>query len=98
MRKVFITNKGGHDYSAAERFGELIVCSEGLVSKYNTSQMARIFQDSMKDSHKDDLILLTSLSTICSIASAFFSSKHGRLNLLIYKDGGYVERTIVFSD
>lgn len=97
MRKVYIINKGGHDYTEAKSFGELVICSEGLISKYNTSQMCRQFQASMADSDEHDLILLTSLSTMCSIAAAYFSHKHGRLNLLIYKDGKYVERTVVFN-
>ena len=96
MNKVYIINRGGHDYSRAEQFGELVVCSEGLIPKYSTSQMLRLFQDSMKDSTKSDMILLTSLSTMCSIACAYFAHKHGCLNLLIFKDGKYIERKVVF--
>lgn len=94
--KVFITNKGAHDFSDAEQYGELVFCTEGPVGKYNTSQMVREFKEAFKDSTQDDYILLTSLTTLCSIACSVFVQKHGRLNLLIFKDDRYVSRRVVF--
>lgn len=93
--KVFIINRGAHDYSDAEQYGTLCYCTEGLVGKFNTSQMVREFQTAFRDSHKDDYILLTSLTTLCSIACSVFSIMHGRLNLLIFKDDRYVIRKVV---
>lgn len=97
MPKVFIINKGAHDYSAAASYGTLTYCTEGIVSKYNTSQMVRVFEQAFKDSHSDDYILLTSLTTLCSIACSVFAIYHGRLNLLIFRDDGYVVRRVVFN-
>lgn len=97
MSKVFVVNKGGHDYSAAERFGTLVYCTEGQLSKYDTGQMFRELVHSMSDSEADDYILLTSLTTLCSVAAAVFAHKHGRVNFLIYKDDNYVERKLVFD-
>jgi len=94
MRNVYIINKGGHDYTDARRYGALIFCTEGPVAKFNTSQMYRAFEESMIDSSEDDYILLTSLTTMCSIACAIFAHKHGRLNLLLFKDGEYIERIV----
>jgi len=96
--KVFIVNRGAHDYSDAERFGDLLFCTEGLVGKYNTSQMVREFEESFKNSTSEDYILLTSLTTLCSIATAVFSNMHGCLNLLIFKDDRYVVRKVVLKD
>jgi hypothetical protein len=104
MAKVYILNKGGHDYSDATRFGELVYCSEGLIPKFSTSHMVRVFQGAFQDSQNIDYILLTSLSTMCSIACAIFAKKHGRLNLLIHqagvdgKDNRYVERIVKLGD
>jgi hypothetical protein len=94
--KVFITNRGAHDYSDAERYGELVFCTEGTLGKYNTSQMVREFEAAFADSSSNDYILLTSLTTLCSIACSVFTAKHGRLNLLIFKDDRYLVRRVVF--
>ena len=95
MSKVFIINKGAHDYSAADEYGELVFCTEGLVDKFNTSQMVRIFNEAFKDAQAHDYILITSLTTLCSVASAIFARQHGRINFLIFRDGRYIERTVV---
>lgn len=97
MPKVFVINKGAHDYTPAESFGELTYCTEGMFSKFNTSQMVRVFEDALKNSKPDDYILLTSLTTLCSIACCVFALQHGRLNLLIFKEDRYVERKVVFN-
>ncbi len=94
--KVYITNRGAHDYSDAEQYGELVYCTEGIIGKYNTSQMVREFEQAMSDSQPEDYILLTSLTTLCSIATSLFAFKHGRLNLLIFKDDRYLVRKVVF--
>lgn len=97
MPKVYVPNRGAHDYSAAERFGTLVFCTEGSLQKYNTSQMVRELREALKNSHSDDYILLTSLTTLCSIACAIFAAQHLCLNLLIFKDDDYVSRKVVFN-
>lgn len=97
MPKVYILNKGAHDFSAAKRYGELVYCTTGTLSKYNTSHMVRLLTDAMEGSTKEDFILLTSLTSLCSIACSLFSVKHRCLNLLIYQEDGYVARKIVFE-
>lgn len=97
MPKVYVVNRGGHDYSAAERFGTLIYCTEGSLSKYDTSMMYREIVAAMQDSEPEDYILLTSLTSLCSVASAIFASKHSRVNFLIWQDGAYVDRTLMLN-
>lgn len=92
---VYILNKGAHDFSAAEEYGNLVFCTEGFLPKYQTTQMVRELQAAMKDCQANDYILLTSLTALCSIACAMFSHKHGRLNLLLHGKDGYIERKIV---
>lgn len=92
--KVYITNNGGHDYSDAIRFGELVFCTHGSLPKDDSAQMFRELSDALYDSIAEDYILLTSLTSLCCIACAIFAVKHGRLNLLLYKGGIYVSRHI----
>ncbi len=95
MDKVFIVNKSSHDFSSAEQYGELIYLSEGSMSRYATSNMHRAFTEKMKGSKETDHIVPCSLNVMNSIASAVFAVMHGRLNLLLFKSGSYIERNLV---
>lgn len=95
MAKVFIVNKSNHDFSEATKFGEITFLSEGPMNRYSTNNMARIFEDVLKDSHKDDFIVPCSLNVMNIIAGAIFAKKHGCINLLLFKDGRYIERNLI---
>ena len=47
-RKVYIVNKGVHDYSDAKRFGELVFLTEGSYNILSTSRMAREFTKQLR--------------------------------------------------
>lgn len=96
MAKVFVVNDGGHNYSDARRFGEVRFCTSGELDKFDTAQMYRQLQASLLDALPEDYILVTSLTSLCSIACAMFAARFGHLNMLLYKDNQYIERTIVF--
>jgi len=96
MSRVYIVNKSAHDFSPAKRFGELIFLSEGPMNRYSTNNMHRLFTAIMKDSEQDDHIVPCSLNVMNSIACALFAVKHRKLNLLLFKEGEYLERNIVF--
>ena len=95
MRNVYIVNKSNHDFSAARNYGKLIFLSEGPMNRYSTNNMLRVFADKMSDSKKDDYIVPCSLNVMNSIACALFAYKHGKLNLLLFKEGSYIERNHV---
>ncbi len=95
--RVYVVNRSGHDFSAALRFGELVYCSDGEMDKWDSGQMYRQVSAALADSEPNDYILLTSLTSLCSVTCAVFAVRHGRLNLLIYKDGDYVARTLQFD-
>jgi len=94
-KKVFIVNKSAHDFSAAEEYGKIVFLSEGPMNRYATNHMVRTFTDVMKDSNSSDYIVLCSLNVMNSIACTVFARMHGTLNLLLFKDGKYVERNLV---
>lgn len=95
--KVYIVNRSAHDFSPAEPFGEAIFLSEGPMNRYSVNNMVRQFTEIMKGSSQEDYIVPCSLNVMNSIASAIFAHKHGRLNLLLFKQGTYIERNIVFE-
>ena len=98
MRKVFIINKSGHDFSGAAKFGEIIYLSEGRLEKYAVTEMYREFSEKLINSEPDDFILITSLASSCSVAAACFGFLHGRLNLLLFKEGIYIERKLKLDE
>ncbi len=94
-RKVYIVNKSTHDFREAMEHGDLIFLSEGPMNRYGTNHMFRIFGEKMKDSTADDYIVPCSLNVMNAVACAIFARKHGTLNLLLFKEGSYIERNHV---
>lgn len=101
MPKVYVLNDN-HDYSAASMYGDVVTIIGGRISRFSTSLMHRILRSGLKDSTKDDFIVVSSLTVLCVIACAVFVMKHKRLNLLIHKledkRNTYLLRTLDFSE
>ena len=92
--KVFIINRGCHNFSAAERFGDLVFMTEGMVSRYAVGEIYRAFEEHLTSSTPDDYLLVSGMSTMLIVASGMLTQKHGCLNLLLYKNGRYLKRHI----
>lgn len=98
MSKVFIVNKSGHDFKDAKRFGEFVYLSEGKMDRYAITSVYREFSDVLDKSSEKDYILLTGLTSMCSIACSIFAYKWGCLNLLLYKNNRYIERRLILGE
>lgn len=94
MPTVYVVNKGGHDYTPAEQYGHLFYLSEGAYNRYGVNRIYREFAMHLRTSTPDDYILITSLTVMSCIACACFTQLHGKLNILLYKNGRYVERKL----
>ncbi len=97
MPTVYIVNRSYHDFDAVIPFGTPKFLSTGIMNRYGTNFMARQFEEVMEGSSQDDYLVPCSLNVMNMIAAAIFVHKHGRLNLLLYKKGTYIERNLVFS-
>ena len=93
--KVFIVNRSAHNFEPAKKYGDIIFLSSGLMNRYATNSMVRQFEEVMKDSTAEDYIVPCSLNVMNALACAIFAYKHGTLNLLLFKDGKYIERNHV---
>tara|TARA_R100000789_G_scaffold97563_1_gene100226 strand:+ start:651 stop:965 length:315 start_codon:yes stop_codon:yes gene_type:complete len=98
MNKVYVVNKSGHDFKAAERFGELVFLSQGKMDRYAITSVYREFSDVLNESDPDDYILLTGLSSMSAVACSIFAYKWERLNLLLYKNNKYIERHLILGE
>jgi hypothetical protein len=86
MPKVYIPNVGAkHDFSGAEKYGDLVIVSDGYISPFKTGYMIRLWDKVLKDSSPDDYILICSLPVLCSIGAAMFAVKHNKVNFLQYR-------------
>ena len=95
MKRVYVVNRSNHDFTEAQHYGEVIFLSDGPMNRYSTNNMLRVFIDKMKESTDRDYIVPCSLNVMNSIACAVFAHKHGKLNLLLFKQGIYIERNHV---
>ena len=99
MPKVFIPNKGSHDYTNAKRFGELTYVTSGYQNKYNVGTMIRCWRHALLDSTPEDYILQTSLSILNAVGIALFALRHnGHCNILIWKKDRYIERRLLLNE
>lgn len=95
QRKVFILNEGAHDYSGAEAFGELVYCTSGLLPKSDINRLFIELDKTLAESDSHDLIMLSSLSSLCAVASAIMAAQHGEVHFLIYHEGRYIEKDLM---
>lgn len=98
MPKVFIVSDGGHDYSDAKRFGELVFCTESVIRKDDIAQMYREIRQCMETAKAGDFLLVSSLASMCSVAAAILAFQFGEVHFLLYKDGQYVQRDLILED
>ena len=92
--KVYIPNKGTHDYSTAQQYGELVFITQGSINKFALDTIYRTAVACMADSSEDDYLIISSLNSLCSICAAILARKHGRLNFLLFRRDRYIERII----
>ena len=89
MTKVFVPNKTEHDYSDAERFGQIVFLSEGHLRRNDMVGHREIMSKAIVNSSSMDYIVITGLSVMSAVAAAMFAAKHGKLNLLLWDHGQY---------
>ncbi len=82
MPTVFIVNHAGHDYSEAEKWGNLVSITSGHVSQ---GSLDRLLYDvnCISKSEPIDWLLPSGLLILNVIATALWLRKHGELRLLV---------------
>ena len=98
MPKVYVLNNGGHDYSDAERFGQVVFCSDHVIRKDDTALMYRVLNEALANAEPHDYILVSSLTSLCMIAAAIMAEMFGEIHMLIYSNGRYVSRDVILGD
>lgn len=97
MAKVYVLNNSGHDYTDAERFGDIVFCTEGNLPKNDISALFRTLSDALAFAREEDYIVVSSLSSVCAIAAGIMADRYGKVNFLVFESGRYSERTVTFE-
>ena len=97
--KVFVPNKSFHDFSDANRFGELVYLTEGTQDRFKINDLYRRIAGKLEKAGPGDYLLISGPSTVNAITASILAYKFGRINFLVY-DGAmarYISRPIVLS-
>jgi hypothetical protein len=84
-RKVFVVSKGFHDWQKAAKFGDVVFLSNSSMNRVAVSGMMRKFLPILQEqSQPEDIIVISGLSVMNSLACAIFAMLHQKLTLLLY--------------
>lgn len=87
LPKIYVVNKGCHDFSSASEIGTLIYLTEGKYNLLSIGAIYRQMQPILSSSDEEDYILVCGPTVMNIVATSLFISLHSRLNLLIYHIG-----------
>ena len=59
--------------------------------------MYRVLSPILDEAEADDLLLVSSLTSLCIVATAILSARFGEIHLLLYKDGRYEQRDLILD-
>jgi|TARA_R100001530_G_scaffold128983_1_gene99001 hypothetical protein len=94
MPRVYIPNKASHDFSDAERFGDLVFLTTGSVQRYSISTMYMKLAEGLTDAEESDYVVVASLAVLNMLVGAIMGRKFKKINLLLFQDGRYLEKTV----
>lgn len=96
MPTVWIPNKAGHDFSLAERYGNLQSITEGNINLVQVDRLLYTIAGKLSSAESHDLLILSGHVVLCLLSACILLTKFGFVNLLIFnaKTGGYTQRRI----
>lgn len=97
-RKVYILSNGGHDYTDAARFGELVFLNIPSHLKWDIAALYDELSEKLEDAKVNDLLVVSHLTSHCCVATALLIEWFGRVNFLIYRKDKYEEKKLVVND
>ncbi|MNU34845.1 hypothetical protein D3C71_234300 [compost metagenome] len=98
MPKVYVVNNRHHDFSSAEKYGQLVYLTEGIIPVFKTATLMDELKEKLVDfDHKNDVLLISGPSIANMLAAIILSRKSThKITVLIYdaKEQKYVARTL----
>lgn len=84
-RKVYLTNQGWHDYSPAQRYGELVPITIGKVDNRHTDRLRAYIHQAMEDMTSKDFLLLSGNPLVVAECTAYLMAKFGKVTYLYWE-------------
>lgn len=102
-QKVWIANSSGHTYTAAEKFGELKIITNGHIDFTQLERVKIIVASTVIESDPEDYLLLSGATIVCVLCALLWIAHHGKIKLLNWdrhnEDGdGFYREMIITSD
>jgi len=102
MARVLIVNKAGHDFSQAEKFGDLVPVTVGNINIFRPDRNLFEVGEALQNfDYKVDYLLLSGnvLANLMAASTLFLRDKIKSLKMLIYdaKNSEYIEHTITLD-
>jgi len=101
MPKVYILNRSGHDFSSAEKFGELKFVNEGHYNIFNIGAVVTLLRNNLISPFKveEDFLVMSGSPMVAAIAFSLLIPMKGSVNVLLFdaKQKVYTNRTITLS-
>lgn len=98
MRKVYVTNYAGHDYTQLEKFGKIVPITTGYVSFDSLDRIKVQVAQGIIDSDREDYLALSGAAIIGALASLLWFCKHRKVKLLNYDRVSKDYREVVITD
>lgn len=102
MPKIYIVNKAGHDFSSAEKFGELVPVTTGNINVFRPDRDLFRLQQVLKDFRPDEDYLLLSgnvFANAMAVAFILFDNDYDKIRFLVYdaKNNTYLEHVLFYN-
>lgn len=97
--RVFVTNFAGHDYSKAEKYGEIVWITRGYISFHSLDRVKYRICEEVDKSNEEDWLLLSGIPVVCVLAALYWQWKHKKVKLLVHdKKGDGEYRELIVTD
>ena len=98
-KNVWIVNAGAHSYHKAEKFGRLIVLTEGRVNVFGVDNLSKLLVDRLNsDGQKGDFVLVSGYSVPNAIVIHWFLKKFKFCKMLLWEANHSRYMALTLSD
>ena len=97
MPKVFVSNYAGHDFTEAEKYGELVFITKGYVSFQSLDRVLYVCAANQITASEDDWFLVSGSNVITLFAALVWLVRFDKVKLLVHDvktDNAYREMII----
>lgn len=96
-RKVYVTNYASHDYTDAERYGEICFVTRGFISFQSLDRVRYQVAQGLKGATADDWLALSGTNIINVLAAILWFQRFGRCKILNFDKTTQKYREIIMT-